>query len=267
MPTAPRPLILKLLLGAEAGLVSAREAIAACALFEIPESSARVALTRLCATEMVEQVSRGSYRLGPKARGLADDVRAWREAEARVRPWSGAFVAVHTSALGRSDRVALRQRERALALLGFRELEHELFVRPDNLKGGVGSVRTRLMKLGLDASAGVFLASEFESSWEARARGLWDEHLLTDSYTSTRDKLERWLTRSPKLGVAAAARESFLLGNAAIRQMVFDPLLPEPLVDVKARRAFLDTVVRFDREGQAIWKGFLTPLRERTAQA
>ena len=50
-----------------------------------------------------------------------------------------------------------------------------------------------------------------------------------------------------------AARESYLLGNDAIRQLVFDPLLPEPLVDVTERRAFTDTVVAFDQAGHRIW--------------
>jgi phenylacetic acid degradation operon negative regulatory protein len=43
------------------------------------------------------------------------------------------------------------------------------------------------------------------------------------------------------------------LGNDAIRCLVFDPLLPEPLADVSERRAFVDTVLEFDRVGRLIW--------------
>jgi phenylacetic acid degradation operon negative regulatory protein len=49
-------------------------------------------------------------------------------------------------------------------------------------------------------------------------------------------------------------RQSFLLGDAAIRSLVFDPLLPAPLVDVRARRAFVASVKRFDRAGQKVWR-------------
>ena len=53
-----------------------------------------------------------------------------------------------------------------------------------------------------------------------------------------------------------AAREAFLLGGAAIRKVVFDPLLPPPFVDTEARRAFVETVERFDRAGRVIWQRF-----------
>ena len=84
--------------------------------------------------------------------------------------WSGAYCAVHTGALGRSDRTALRRRERALSLLGFRELAPALSVRPDNLVAGLDGVRERLRKLGLEPQAPVFLAQGFSPEEERRAR-------------------------------------------------------------------------------------------------
>jgi phenylacetic acid degradation operon negative regulatory protein len=43
--------------------------------------------------------------------------------------------------------------------------------------------------------------------------------------------------------------------------VVFDPLLPDPLVDVGERRAFVETLLRYDRVGRAIWQAFLKPLQ------
>jgi phenylacetic acid degradation operon negative regulatory protein len=254
MSPNPRHLILKLLLGAEGAPISARDAIAACALFGIRENSVRVALVRLSAAGMIEAEARGTYRIGRKAVELADNVRTWRSAESRVRKWCGKWIGVHTGALGRSDRTALRQRGRALALLGFRELDRGLFVRPDNLAGGVAEVRTRLLKLGLDAEAPVFLVDGLDDEREARARSLWNGKSLTRSYVQWRQRLEKWLASADDLDLEAAARESFLLGNEAIRLVVFDPLLPDPLTDVDARRAFVATLVEFDRAGHAIWQ-------------
>jgi phenylacetic acid degradation operon negative regulatory protein len=77
----------------------------------------------------------------------------------------------------------------------------------------------------------------------------------------TRQRLQRWLARADRLPLADAARDSFSLGHDAIHQLVFDPLLPEPLVDADARQRFIDAVVRFDAAGQTIWKRF----REETA--
>lgn len=255
----PRQLILKLLLAAEDGELSARDAVAGCALFGIRENSVRVALVRLAGAGLIEAAGRGSYRLGPNGAGLAADVATWRTAEQRVREWSGGWVMVHVGSLGRSDRAALRSRDRVLALLGLRELERGLFIRPDNLVGGVAGVRERLQKLGLEKDAAVFLASEFDASRDKRARALWDGKSLTRRYRDTRQQLEKWLKRADDLEPEVAARESFLLGNDAIRQLVFDPLLPEPLIDRGERQAFAAVVRDFDRAGHAIWQRLFSP--------
>jgi phenylacetic acid degradation operon negative regulatory protein len=152
----------------------------------------------------------------------------------------------------------LRRRSRALSLLGFRELATALFVRPDNLAAGLAGVRERLSKLGLEPQAPVFLAQGFSADQERRARTLWNGKALTRSYVQTRQRLEKWLARAPRLTLELAARESFLLGSTAIRQVVFDPLLPEPLVEVGERRAFIELVRRFDDVGHAIWRELLS---------
>lgn len=254
MAPQPRQLIQQLLLAADDAELSARDAIAGCALFGIRENSVRVALVRLASAGLIEAAGRGSYRLGPNGKDLATEVASWPLAEQRVREWRGSWVAVLTGSLGRSDRVALRARDRALALAGLHELDKGLFVRPDNLEGGVAAVRERLSRLGLEAGAAVFLASEFDPAREKRARALWDGKILTRAYRQTRQQLEKWLAHADDLEPEVAARESFLLGSEAIRQVVFDPLLPEPLVDTAARRAFVATVIEFDGAGRDIWR-------------
>lgn len=256
MKTNPRTLILNLL-GARGAALPARDAVAACSLFGISENSVRVTLARLSAVGLVEAAGRGSYRLGPNAVPLAADVATWRGAEQRLRDWNGGWVAVHAGNLGRSDRPALRARSRALALLGLRELDRGLHVRPDNLAGGVAAVRARLTALGLEPEAAVFGAQAFDAAREKRARALWNPDALSAGYAATARRVDDWLARAAGLAPDAAARESFTLGNDAIRQLIFDPLLPAPLVDVTARRAFVDAVLRIDAAGRAIWDRFL----------
>ena len=255
MKTQPKNLILELLLAAGKPM-SVRDGIVACSTFGISENSLRVALARLSAAGLIEAAGRGTYRLGASAKDFAGDVATWRNAEQRLRAWPGGFVAVHSGALGRSDRVALRRNERALQMLGFREFERGLHIRPDNIERDVDGVRQRLYRLGLDQAAAVFRADAFDADWDVRARGLWDGKSLTASYRELRAQLEAWLARSADLGLAVAARESFFLGGRAIRHIVFDPLLPEPLVDVAERHAFIKSVHRFDKAGRAIWDRF-----------
>ena len=258
MAPRPRQLVLRLLLGAGGAPLTARDAVRACALFGMPANGVRVALARLAAAGLVEPVERGAYRLGRRASTLAADVAAWRDAKARTTAWRGDWIAVHVGALGRSNRVALRARSRALGLLGLRELDRGLHLRPDNLAGGVAAARERLTRLGLERDAAVFRAGGFDAEHERRARALWDGKALARGYRATRVRLERWLAKAHRLDLDTAARESFLLGDEAIRQLVFDPLLPRPLVDEEARAAFVDAVSRFDAAGQAIWKDFLS---------
>ncbi len=254
MTIKAKNLILDLLLASAGQQLSAREAISACALFGIGESNARVALMRLSTEGLIEAAERGWYRLSASAHELADEVATWRTAEQRLRPWAGGYVAVHGGTLRRSDRAAFKARSRALDMLGFRELDPGLFVRPDNIEDSVESLRRRLHALGLEQSAGVFVVTGFDAERSRRIARLWDCKALNGAYRSLRAQLEDWLQRSPALELAVAMRESFLLGGKAIRQVVFDPMLPEPMVDTGARHAFIASVRRYDQAGQAIWQ-------------
>lgn len=254
MQTNAKSLILNLLNAAHGQPLQARDGITAAALFGISANSVRVALARLSAEALIEAAGRGSYQLGPMAMELYGDVASWRHAQQRLRPWHGDYLAVFSAGLGRTDRMALRRRERALQLLGFRPLEKGLHVRPNNIQADVPAVRQRLDKLGLEPQARLFVASAFDRANEAQIHALWDGPALTASYQHLDQQLTDWLQRAPQLELEVAAREAFLLGNKAIRQVVFDPLLPDPLVDTVARQNFIAGVQRFDQAGQQIWK-------------
>lgn len=219
----------------------------------IGESSVRVSLARLRADSMIESPARGEYRLGPAARDVSTHIGAWRRIEEPLEAWAGTWVAAHTGGLGRVDRTAARRRDRALRLLGLRELDRGLWIRPDNLGGGVERLRLRLRALGLDPVAPVFALSELDESMETRARGLWDVAGLEAGYEEMRGHLEEELARLPGRDLEDAARESFVLGGAAIRSIVLDPLLPDPIVNTAARAAFFDAMRRFDRAGRGVW--------------
>ncbi|MCY1375094.1 hypothetical protein D9M69_624810 [compost metagenome] len=76
-------------------------------------------------------------------------------------------------------------------------------------------------------------------------------------YRESKRLLEKSNAKLDALPVELAARESYLLGDQAIRQLVFDPLLPEPLVTVADRIAFGSEVRRYDEAGRSIWQRFL----------
>lgn len=65
------------------------------------------------------------------------------------------------------------------------------------------------------------------------------------------------MERFTSMAIEDAAREAYLLGDQAMRQIVFDPMLPEPLVSAEHRRSFREVVKRYDDIGHQIWRDFL----------
>lgn len=251
---SPKDLILNILLAAEGRPLLTREAVEACALFGIPPSSVRVALARLSGAGQIEAIGRGAYQLGPAAAELARELGSWKTIEQRLKEWTGAWIMVCSGMLGRTNRTALAKRQRALNLLGFQELDRDIYVRPDNLVDGLEVIRQRLRRLGLEQDAIILKACELDEEREAQARKLWNSQSLTISYKQIRERLEHSLSKIEALELEEAARESFLIGEAAIRQMIYDPLLPPPLVDEAERRACLTVVKHYDMVGHEIWR-------------
>ncbi len=224
MQPTPKSLILDLLSTVGRQTAPVRALVEAGGLFGLAENSVRVALARMRADGLVESDARGQYRLGPSAAPVNEQIRGWRQVEARLVPWSGGWVAVHTSAAPRRASRERRSAARALRLLGFRSLAPGLEIRPDNQVGGVAAARERLVALGLTAGTPVCELRQLDAEWDGWARGLWDRDELLRSYGHMRRQLERSGQRLPDLPREAAMVESFGLGGAAIRLLVLDPL-------------------------------------------
>ena len=261
---AAKRVVLDLLSAAPAHEMSAAALVTAGDLLGISENNVRVTLARLLAAGTLELTGRGSYRLGKRAQAITRQVTSWRDLEKQVRRWDGGWACVHTGELGRTDRAALRRRERALRLLGFRALSKTVAMRPDNLDGGVALLRERLYELGVEPEALIVRATELDAAAQRRARALWDRERLDASYVATTERIERWLA-SIDLEPRAAAREAFWFGGEVLKKIIYDPRLPEPLVDVKARHAMLDAAQRMDRFGRRLWArlyGVALPMTE-----
>ncbi len=254
MKITPRQLILDLLLVGNGIPISAKEAVAACDVFDLAEVSARVALTRLLADGLIKSVSRGLYQLGPNAVEVAAEVGTWRNTSQRIKEWRGDYITIHTSSLGRTDRSALGRRERAFKLLGFKELEKGLHIRPNNLGANLEVIRNRLKSLGLESEAIICVSSDFDDSVECHIKSLWDSKALINSYTKTTHQIQEWMKHADQLPLKVAAQESLLLGRAAIQQVVFDPMLPSQMFDVAQREEFIKTVIMYDQVGDEIWR-------------
>ncbi len=256
MKITAKSLILDLLTAA-GGPVPVRVPMRVATLFGITENNVRVALARLLVRGLVERDERGQYRISAEAVAVQSHVASWAKVEDRMVAWEGGWVGVHTAGLLKSNRAALSRRLRAFELLGLKQIEPDLWLRPDNLKGGVEAMRTRLCDLALDPEALVCLLTELDGETDARARGLWNVKALQAGYRKMRGTLLRSAKRLPKLPVEKSIVESFVLGGECLRQIALDPLLPEPILPGEERRRFIQDMRRYDRLGREYWWQFV----------
>jgi phenylacetic acid degradation operon negative regulatory protein len=262
---SPRSLALDLLSTLRGESMPVGALVAAGGVFGIPGNAMRVAIARLLASQAIARDERGRYRLGPAAAALDERVVSWRRLEERLVRWEGGWAGVHAAERPRPRSVAGARTARALRLLGFATFAPGLWLRPDNLRGGVPALRAELRALGFPAAATVFAISDLDLAAEARARRLWDVAALRRGYAKSRRELAASEARLARLSEADAMVESFTLGGRVIRELVRDPLLPEALVPAAERRALAAALRRYDRAGRRAWAPFLA--RHGTAHA
>jgi phenylacetic acid degradation operon negative regulatory protein len=251
---SPKQLILGLMLAAKGKEVKAAHMVLACNLFGVSENSTRVALARLVAENQLKSAGRGVYTLGKHALSAGRDVQEWTSRLKATCKWNGNFYAVYTAHLGRSNRKQLQVREKSLNLLGFREYQPGLFIRPANLCSGLESLAARLPEQGPGQKPVVF---ELVPAGEAQLKDmqkLWDIRKLEKYYNSQLKKLNDWMQGYSRMKLEKAARDAYLLGSQAIYEVRRDPLLPAEWIDADARQAFFESVVRFDQTGTTVWR-------------
>jgi len=254
---AAKSLILDLLSTLRAGSMPVRALVEAGELFGLADNTVRVALARLVAAGRVERDERGRYRLGRTAGAVQARVSSWRRHHERLAAWSGDWLLVRRNRPRRGGAGA-RQSDRALRLLGFRELEPGLSLRPDNLVGGVAVVRDQLRARGLEAGALVAGLRDLDAVSDRRARTLWDAQALCAAYATSRRELADSAARLPSLSRPAAMVETFLMGGRVLRQLILDPLLPEAIVPSAPRRELVEAMRAYDRLGRSCWAEFLS---------
>lgn len=246
----PKHLIVNLLFAADEP-VSSQVLVEVCRLFGITQNNARVTLARLTADKLVEAPRRGYYRLGEGAIPAVGVLNDWPNHEAQVCDWHNDWIGVFIGALGRTDRTGLRRRMRVLNLAGFEELEQGLFIRPNNLKGGVETLRKRLYQLGLESQARVFRLDSFSDAEQQQAITLWDVDALTALYQQECDDMQQWMANADQLTVEEGARQSFVMGDEVLRNIAYDPMLPSEMIDTELRAKRVAMMVEYDRVGKS----------------
>lgn len=251
----PKRLVLSLLSSKDLKEISARECTHWGALFAIDPTAMRVALGRLVKSGLLSSVSRGRYAIGDRGKVLSKTARGWVLAEQRVGPWDSKWLLVHTAHLGRRDKAPLKARERALVLEGFAALYPGLWCRPANYQETPAETRDRLVELGVERQAVVLRSDSLLSVSEPTAE-LWPRARLEKAYGRFIQAMQKSMQRGSAQDSDTLARETFLLGEAVIRQINNDPMLPDSMIDGAARRKMHETMVAYDAFGRDAWTRF-----------
>lgn len=225
----------------------------ATALFGIAEQTTRVALTRLVQSGKVSNPQRGIYRIDPNTNNLFRIINHWMTKEDLLVPWAGEWIGVSDSAVEKQDRTLIRAHQRALALTGFKLLRKGLYIRPNNLQGGIEKQREELQHLGLAPKAIVFGMHELANQDEKKAKKLWNVNALITHYEDMLAQLTTSQAQLSALTTEEAAVESLLLGRDIIRRIVRDPLLPEELVPSKKRKRLIALMRTYQEHSQTLW--------------
>lgn len=257
MKPRPKSVVLDLLSNLRGHAAPVRFLVAAAEIFDIDSNATRVAITRLLACGLIERDDRGAYRTGAAAAPVQTRLLSWRNIGDRLRPWSNEWIGATPAACCCSKEMRASS-VHALEFVGMRELAPGFWIRPDNLEGGVAAVRTMLQALGLPAGSPVFSIREFDVEGEAAARALWNGETIREDYRRIAAGLDESAANLPRLTERDAMAETFLLGGEAIRRIVLDPLLPDPIIPSAAREALVEAMIRYDELGRRVWAPFVS---------
>ncbi|MBA4804818.1 MAG: type IV toxin-antitoxin system AbiEi family antitoxin domain-containing protein [Brevundimonas sp.] len=255
-PPDARTLVLDLFAAHPGGRFTTAELVRAGGIFGLSPTAVRTAVARLRREGRLAALSRGVYAAGPAADAWRRRVEGWRDAPGRRTEWRGGWLmaAARPSSLART---AWRATLRALEVEGFRQTRQGLWLRPDNLVGGLEACRTRLIEYG--AAPGL-MSARLDALDPGSARavpGLWDAAALAEARRALLERLRQSLERLHQIPADAAARESLTVGRSAVRAIVRDPLLPDEWEDAPSLADLVAAMEPYQGAGRAIWLAYL----------
>ncbi|MGW6459661.1 PaaX domain-containing protein, C- domain protein [Streptomyces sp. NPDC055078] len=247
-PLKARSIIASALLGSDPAGLTSRQVVRFCGLFGVPDTTARVTLSRMVAGGEL-MMSDGRYALAGRLAG-----RRVRQSMSRVPemlPWDGTFELemVRLDRRNAGDRVALRSAMHNLRLGEYRE---GLWMRPRNLDP---------LRLGDDRAVvgrqcETMIASGNQDPADLVGR-LWDLRAWQRLAESLRASMARTQIDLDECVVEALA-PGFMVAAAVTHHFADDPLLPDELTPARwSARVLREEWERFDASWQRLLREWL----------
>ena len=250
----PKNVIVDLLRMTPQRSISSKALVETAELFNFNANAIRVSLTRLVSSGILENDTRGYYRLAKKTDPISSYIEDWRMGEERRNSqWNnGAWMLCHLPK--KPQRSARARTLKALRFLGFREGLDNVWVRPANLQYAFAEIDTLLTHLGLEPAATLMMSTELRQATRERwQHQLWNTKALDHGYREGIRKIEASLKHLPKLSNREAMAETFIVGGEAIHILVKDPWLPNEIFTTEERARLHELMLHYDEVGREIW--------------
>ncbi|WP_093190636.1 hypothetical protein [Pseudovibrio sp. Tun.PSC04-5.I4] len=215
----------------------------------------RAALSRLKEREKLRNLGRGIYGLPEKPMIEWSFNRSWRDYVEEIIQWSGHWVLASWSNNAKLSRSESLSKEDLLHRYGFRKWRPQLFIRPDNITGGLPAMRQRIATW---SAADQFEFSEMrqvEMKLETHLMSHWNDSvqnhdnivsLLNDSLLKTRGEI-----------TGETVAEVLSVGRCAVKSVLKNPRLPEPYGNHANLRELSTTLATYEVHGLELWTQYL----------
>lgn len=249
------------LLQASRGSVPVNAIVRVGALMGVSGNAIRVSLSRLVQKGMVVTDDEGNYRISSETSPMQELVQCWRLGEKRRVSWRGNWVICDLPRPAPAQSVRNRSTW-ALELLGFRRTPTHLWLRPDNLAGGIKTLREKLADLEIESNAELFIGSRFsEQALRHMQTKLWPIKKMSTRYQQLYRRLQKGMIQLNKKPTDTMLVNAFMLGNGVVRTLITDPMLPEEMQDPAPRIRLTNLMLKFDAKGRRIWESAVEGLK------
>lgn len=254
IPTASE-LILDVLGMLEGIRISLPQATRAGQAFGYSDATMRAALSRLRSRGRIQSHGRGVYGLpeAPMLQWVFN--RSWGQHIDQIVPWEGHWMMASwpdTVKLSRNDTLF---KENLLLRYGFQRWRPRLFIRPDNIAGGVSAMQERLVDWPESQHVSLCEMRQVSADLEAQLFALWtdpacDLDVISQQLIDSQNRTGSEIT-------AATAAEVLSIGRFAVKAILKDSRLPEPFGHTKNLKAISTSLATYERFGVEVWKEYL----------
>lgn len=254
-PVTAKSLLLDLLRATEPNALPVSLLVNVGKIFALSENAMRVNINRLLNKGQIEQDERGYYRVGPSTLSKRAWLNQWQQGENRLKDWQGDWCLLTLSADIRAKE--LKAITHSCEHLGFRELQPNAWVRPNNIQLSLADLSLQIKHLSGSESFYFSVVTEFYAAKGLEdPKTLWDVKAIEARYQTLIEAMDYGLQNKDSLSLESQFKQSYLLGGEATYTLSVDPLLPAEMIRPELRIELTRLMNAYNEVYRSAWNEF-----------